>query len=184
MSISSISSVVTYGSSSARHEKSAAQNGQLPPPEGGLKTFDPSQATHLNVVATPLAPDFMMTVLEVQSMPPDGEEDSPCYQPYAEIKVGDEIVATVSNAGGLSMRMNMAGEIPFGGADEAGLTGPALAQFRADRIAQALGGSVFKSDTAMTQEEFEAQLPQKLSALYDAMTAALGYDGRNVRVKA
>lgn len=160
------------------------ENGRLPLPEGGLKTLDPSQVTHLNFVATPLAPDFMMKVLEVQSMPQEGQEDSPRYQPYAEIRVGDEIVATVSNAGGLSMRADMAGQIPYGGSDEAGLTGPALAQFRADRIAQALGGIVLKSGTAMTPEEFEALLPQKPSAPYDAMNASLAYNGRNVRVNA
>src|SRR6185436_11867384 len=105
-------------------------------------------------------------------------QDSPPNQPYADIKVDGETVATLSNSGALQMRMDRLGQIPYGGPDEDGLHGPALARFRAEKIVKALGGEVAARDTAMTQDAFDAARKPATASAYDALNAALAYQGR------
>ena len=66
-----------------------------------------------------------------------------------------------------------AGRVEFGGPDEDGLTRPALAQLRAEKIAKACGGTIAKSDTAVTQMEFDARPPRQFYVDYDAMNAEI-----------
>jgi hypothetical protein len=168
---------VAYGSYFTRGPLKAPESGEQMPV---AEPFDESKITHLEgtMTPTPLAPGFMMRVLEVQTMQREGEEDSPVNQPYADVQVDGKTVATLSNTGALSMRMDMVGQVPFGGPDEHGLSGPALAQFRADRIARALGGDIVKRDTAMTQEAFDTARKPAVASAYDALNAALAYQGR------
>jgi hypothetical protein len=98
---------------------------------------------------------------------------SPASQAYASIVVGGKVMATIDNQGvvtsddalGETIR-NLLQDSPDGAA------GPELAQARAEQIAELLGGSVQKSDTALTQGEFNAlpaiELPEP-TVDYEAM---------------
>lgn len=68
---------------------------------------------------------------------------------YAEIKVGDRIVANIYNSS--TVEFLGATEVPK---LKAGLEGPSLAQGRAEQIAEALGGTLVKAATAQTQPEW------------------------------
>lgn len=77
-------------------------------------------------------------------------------QIYAEVKVNGQTVATLYNGGGSMTSNATAGKImslPSMGEDETS-TGPELAQKRAEEIARALGGTIIKSPTAVTQGQY------------------------------
>lgn len=103
-------------------------------------------------------------------------------KPYAEVKVGDQVIATIYN-GGTSMTSNAYGGKINDIIEKLGskLTGPEGAQERAEAIARAFGGQVILSDTAVTQAEYIATPPfePKYEIDYAAMErdlqVALGY---------
>ncbi len=75
--------------------------------------------------------------------------------PYAEVRVNGEVVARLDNSGASETWGSAAGLItgegePFG-------PGPELAQWRAERIARALGGTVVKADTAISQQQWSTE---------------------------
>ncbi len=80
---------------------------------------------------------------------------------YAEVKVNGQVVATLYNSGS-SMTSNAVGariqNLPSMGESEKS-TGPELAQKRAEEIAKALGGTIVKSNTAVTQAQYRATPP-------------------------
>lgn len=79
---------------------------------------------------------------------------------YAEVVVGDKVVATVDNQGVVRADNSMQGLLQGKLKNEVnGTNGPDLAQARADQIAQMLGGQVKKTDTAITQERFASLAP-------------------------
>lgn len=97
---------------------------------------------------------------------------------YAEVKVNGVTVATLYNSG-VSMTSNathgkVAG-LPSMGENEKS-TGPELAQKRAEQIAKALGGTIVKSPTAVTQAQYLSTpaFQIKYEVDYEAMNAALG----------
>jgi hypothetical protein len=72
---------------------------------------------------------------------------------YAQVKVGGKVVATVFNGG--SSTMTGAAAAKVGDLrDPEGLSGPNLAQWRADAYARALGGIVEKAGTAISQSQW------------------------------
>lgn len=79
---------------------------------------------------------------------------------YAEVKVGDQVIATIYN-GGTSMTSNAySGKINDIIEElDSKLTGPEGAQERAEAIARAFGGRVDMADTAITQAEYLATAP-------------------------
>lgn len=85
---------------------------------------------------------------------------NPAYEPYATVKVGGKVVAEIDNHGFVKtsngVGAQIAGLIP---GEVNGQTGPVLAQARAERIAELLGGEVAKSSTALTQNQFTV-IPQ------------------------
>ena len=73
---------------------------------------------------------------------------------YATVKVNGKIIATLDNSGSSAMT-NEAAAMVGGLQDPPGLTsGPELAQWRAERIAMATGGTIEKAASAMTQSEW------------------------------
>ncbi|MHB0770999.1 hypothetical protein [Bradyrhizobium sp. 5.13L] len=72
---------------------------------------------------------------------------------YAEVKVDGQVVATVYNGGSSTMTNAAAGKIGKL-EDPPGLSGPDLAQWRADNYARLLGGTVEKAPTAITQSQW------------------------------
>jgi len=83
---------------------------------------------------------------------------------YASIMVGGEVVAKTDNQGGIVTYDNALSQMvaeSLAGIDELagsmGISyGPDLAQFRAERIAGMLGGTVTKLSTALTQGQYDA----------------------------
>lgn len=99
-------------------------------------------------------------------------------KPYAEVKVDGKTVATLYNSGS-SATSNAVGAkilgLPSMGEGEKS-TGPELAQKRAQEIAKALGGTVVKSSSAVTQAQYLSTKPfeVKYEIDYEAMNAAMG----------
>ncbi|GAA0545425.1 ABC-type Fe3+-hydroxamate transport system substrate-binding protein [Rhizomicrobium palustre] len=81
----------------------------------------------------------------------------PAMKPYATVQVGGKVVATIDNQGVMStsdeIYEKLKNLVPN---DVNGTNGPDLAKARADKIAQALGGKVVSSLTAITQSQFNA----------------------------
>ena len=82
----------------------------------------------------------------------------PLYKPYATIEVDGKTVATISNSGGVTSSNSSGHKIQkiLEQEGDTNLSGPDGAQERAAKIAEQLGGTVEKSSTAITQEEFNA----------------------------
>lgn len=102
---------------------------------------------------------------------------APPDHPYAQVVLGGRVVATLSNNGYATTANADANRFRAIFEDDRGLTGPALAQSRADRIAALVGGNVVKSNTALTQSQWEAQrtsFAQGASTSYRAPTLAPG----------
>lgn len=82
-------------------------------------------------------------------------ENLPQTQPYATIKVGGKVIASVDNQGVVTTASGLSKELlsrlPN---DINGSNGPDLAQARAEVLAGYFGGKVEKADTAMHQLEF------------------------------
>lgn len=97
---------------------------------------------------------------------------------YATVKVNGKVVATLYNGGSSEMTNDAAGKV---GSlqDPPGLNGgPDLAQWRAEHIAKAVGGTVEKASTAITQSEWKPRPSQspdytraQLDAAFEAMIA-------------
>ena len=97
---------------------------------------------------------------------------------YATVKVDGKVVATLYN-GGSSMMTNAAAATVGDLQDPPGLNGgPDLAQWRAEHIAKAVGGTVEKASTAITQSEWKPRQTTstdysraQLDAAFEAMMA-------------
>ena len=97
---------------------------------------------------------------------------------YATVKVNGKVVATLYNGGSSVMTNDAAGKVGDL-QDPPGLNGgPDLAQSRAERIAKAVGGTVEKAPTAITQSEWKPRQTTstdytraQLDAAFDAMMA-------------
>lgn len=86
--------------------------------------------------------------------------NEPRLQSYATVTVGGKVVATIDNQG--SVESSDADYLKFKAALSESVNntnGPDLAQHRAEEIAAAVGGTVQKSSTAITQNQFNA-LPE------------------------
>lgn len=92
---------------------------------------------------------------------------------YAEVKVNGQTVAKLYNSGASetsNATYARVKNLPSMGENEKS-TGPELAQKRAEEIAKALGGTVVKSSTAVTQAQYLATPPfeVKYTIDYEAM---------------
>jgi hypothetical protein len=111
-----------------------------------------------------------------QTYNPDYSND-PRMKPYATITIAGQVVATIDNQGVVSTDSNALGDrinkllIGLNDKDSAS-SGPAGAEYRADKIAEMLGGRIVKAGTAMTQSQYNTLAPfeQPTSTIdYDAM---------------
>lgn len=97
--------------------------------------------------------------------------DNPAYQNYATIEVNGKVVAEIDNHGFTKTSNalgNKLGDLFSDG--ENGLSGPKLAQYRAEKIAELLGGDIVKSSTALTQTQFNAVPEPERIIDYEAMS--------------
>lgn len=102
---------------------------------------------------------------------------NPTYKEYATVTVNGRVVAEIDNHGWVKTSNSMGGNIQQLFADESdGLIGPGLAQQRAEKIADLLGGTVQKSTTAMSQTQFNST-PQPRSTIdYQALKEDQAYE--------
>lgn len=134
----------------------------------GLKQLDAGKLKPIKLSEAPQ--ELYQRFVEVQesilesrySRTPDTSTD-PTYKPYAVVKVDGKVVAEIDNHGGTTSSNGLGGVIYEALADadrQAGVAhGPRLAQARAEKIAELLGGKVEKAATALTQGQYDA-IPQ------------------------
>lgn len=133
----------------------AADNAKQGIPVSELKKLDTSSLKAVSVADLPELRDRMATHwLNTQAAEARLATEVPDNAPqniYATVKVNGKVVATLYN-GGSSMMTNAAAGAVGDLQDPPGLNGgPDLAQARAERIAKALGGTIEKAPTAITQ---------------------------------
>jgi hypothetical protein len=110
----------------------------------------------LTATALPSMPTDNVRQLDLSGVPlykftliPNDPPDAAPDNLYAQVKVGDRVMAKIYNGGTVEMLDDaQAPELAQQG------TGPQLAQARADQIAQALNGTIVKADTAQTQDQW------------------------------
>jgi hypothetical protein len=170
MSVSGISSSFPYNPLASRMRSAD----ETVPKERAYRV-DVGNLISLNLKPSlsPVPADFMQKLLEAQFTRPVGEPDDAPGQLYAEIKVGNKTIGKVYNSGCCETPNSFAGRVEFGGPDEDGLTGPELAQHRAEKIAKACGGIIVTNETAVTQAEFDARPPRQFYVDYEAMNAEI-----------
>lgn len=81
----------------------------------------------------------------------------PAYQDYATVRVNGKVVARLDNNGfaetSNALGSKLMGELP---GSVNGKSGPMLAQARAEKIAELVGGKVERSSTTLTQGQYDA----------------------------
>ncbi|MDI3563885.1 hypothetical protein [Bradyrhizobium sp. Arg816] len=131
-------------------------------------------AKPISVADNPVLRDLMATnwlmTHGASATQPAVSDDAP-ENTYAQVKVDGKVVATLYNGGSSTMTNAAAAKIGKL-EDPPGLSGPDLAQWRADNYAKLLGGSVEKASTAITQSQWTPR--QSNSAIYsrDQLDAA------------
>ncbi len=160
----------------------AAGNTKSGIPVSDVKPLDMSGLKVISVWDNPELRDLLATNwLGMQAAKTMAATDVPDNAPqniYATVKVNGEVVATLYN-GGSSMMTNAAAAMVGNLQDPPGLNGgPDLAQWRAEHIAKALGGTVEKASTAIKQSEWKPRQtasPEytraQLDAAFEAMIA-------------
>lgn len=102
---------------------------------------------------------------------------NPTYKEYATVTVNGRVVAEIDNHGWVKSSNALGGKIHQLLSDEtSGLSGPALAQERVEKIAALLGGRVEKSSTAMTQARFNSTPQPQSTVDYQAMREDPAYE--------
>jgi len=116
----------------------------------------------------------MERIWKEQFRVPTGKADNDPSYVYAKVKVGGKVVATIYNSGGAATPNAIYGKVKnlFSMGEKETLTGPALAQKRAEEIAEALGGTVEKLATDESLAAWENRPPMTWSYDYKSMEAA------------
>lgn len=108
-----------------------------------------------------------MLTLDYSRMPET--DGNPAYAGYANIVVNGKVVVEIDNHGGTKTSNALAGACSAAGAEADALSrvisGPDLAQIRAEKIAERLGGKVEKLPTAISQSTYDT-IP-KIKAIVD-----------------
>lgn len=166
----------------ANNKGAAAGNAKSGIPVSAVKALDISGLKAVSIKDKPELRDRMATYwLNTQAANAAVATDVPDNAPqniYATVKVNGKVVATLYN-GGSSVMTNDAAAKVGDLQDPPGLNGgPDLAQRRAERIAKAVGGTVEKASTAITQSEWKPRQTTstnytraQLDAAFDAMMA-------------
>lgn len=104
------------------------------------------------------------------SQAPDTSKN-PTYAQYARVVVNGQVVAEIDNHGfvttGNAMSGMCADAIKKADAASSVSSGPGLAQARAEKIAEAMHGTIVKAPTAMSQRAFDTT-PQPRTTVNDA----------------
>lgn len=160
----------------------AAGNAKQGIPVSALKAIDMSGVKAVSVADLPEIRDMMAKHwLDTQAANATWATAVPDNAPqntYATVKVNGKIVATLYNGGSVAMT-NRAAAMVGDLQDPPGPNGgPDLAQWRAERIAKAVGGTVEKASTAITQSAWKPRQTistsytrAQLDAAFDAMIA-------------
>ncbi|UYO38409.1 hypothetical protein LRC39_17440 [Rhodopseudomonas sp. P1] len=170
----------------ADSEKSTDKNGLAF--EGDVYSFADLMKAHpeaVRKVTSPEVDEIARVWLQQQDVAPTGASDNEPNDVYATVKVGNEVVATLYNSGLVKMSNSTAASVD--GIDEPSLTGPALAQWRAETYAKLLGGKVEIADTAKSQSEWtpragserqysRAELDAAIAAMQKGTTQSPGVD--------
>lgn len=139
-----------------------------------VSTLQPLDKSKLKI--TKLSPEMAAQMEDVQklrfrTLVNPAQADNHPSNIYATVKVGGKVVATLYNSGA-SMTSNAdhgkIRKLPSMGDSET-LTGPALAQKRAEEIAEKLGGTIEKVATAKTQAQWQSRPPVEWTYDYKAM---------------
>jgi hypothetical protein len=133
----------------------AAENAKQRIPVSAVKKLDTSGLKFISVEDNSKLRDRMAAIwLEMQAAKSAFATDVPDNAPqniYATVKVNGKVVATLYN-GGSSAMTNDAAAKAGNLQDPPGLNGgPDLAQWRAEHIAKAVGGTIEKAPTAIVQ---------------------------------
>lgn len=139
-----------------------------------------SGAKVISAADDPVLHDLMAThwlIAHETNAPQSVVADNAPENTYAQVKVDGKVVATLYN-GGSSAMTNLAGAKIGKLEDPPGLSGPDLAQWRADNYARLLGGTVEKAPTAITQSQWTPRESssttysrEQLDAAFQAMLA-------------
>lgn len=163
---------------------SAAENTKQGIPVSGLKKLDDSGLKKVSLDDLPEVRDQMATSwLDRKAAELRFATEVPDNAPqniYATVKVKGKVVATLYNGGSSAMTNDAAAKVGDL-QDPPGLGGPNLAQSRAERIAKAVGGTIEKAPTAITQSEFKPResLPTNYSRTQlDSAFQAMMAEGR------
>ncbi|WP_275187388.1 hypothetical protein [Bradyrhizobium sp. CSA112] len=160
----------------------AAGNTKPGIPASAVKKLDTSGLKTISIKDVPELRDRMAAMwLDMQAAKSALATDVPDNAPqntYATVKVNGKVVATLYNGGSVAMTNEAAGKVGDL-QDPPGLNGgPDLAQWRAERIAKAVGGTVEKAPTAIAQSEWKPRQTTstnysraQLDAAFDAMMA-------------
>ena len=150
-------------------------------PVSALKKLDTSGLKIISAKDNPELRDRMATMwLDTQAAESAFATEVPDNAPqniYATVKVNGKVVATLYNGGSSAMTNAAAGKV--GELPDPGLnSGPNLAQWRAEYIAKAIGGTIEKAPTAITQAQWTPRpnvsrnySRAQLDAAFEAMTA-------------
>ena len=127
-------------------------------PVSAVKLLDISGLKISSIRDNPELRDLMATNwLNMQAAQARLATDVPDNAPqntYATVKVNGKVVATLYNGGSAAMTNEAAGKVGDL-QDPPGLGGPDLAQWRAERIAKAVGGTIEKAPTAIAQSAWK-----------------------------
>ena len=156
----------------------ATENVKLQHPDLDFRTSDVSQLK-ITPLDTALRDLFATVCWEAQLANSADATDVPDNTPqniYANVKVNGKVVATLYSGGSSMMTNDAAAKVGDLHAPPGLSGGPDLAQWRAERIAEAVGGTVEKASTATAQSAWKphgtsnhASTP--LDAAFEAMMA-------------
>lgn len=175
------STSASHATSALQPEASAEADAATGSPGLSVSQLKPLQGAKLISAAdNPVLRDLMATnwlmTHDTNATQSAVSDDAP-ENTYAQVKVDGKVVATLYN-GGSSTMTNAAAATIGKLEDPAGLSGPDLAQWRADTYAELLGGTVEKASTAITQSQWTPHESgsgtysrDQLDAAFDAMLA-------------
>jgi len=160
----------------------AAGNAKQGIPISAVKVIDMSGVKTVSVADLPEIRDMMakhwLDTLAANATSATAVPDNAPQNTYATVEVNGKVVATLYNGGSVAMTNQAAAMVGDLQDPAAPNGGPDLAQWRAERIANAVGGRVEKASTAITQsagKPRETVSPNysraQLDAAFEAMMA-------------
>lgn len=139
-----------------------------------VSQLKPLQAKPISAADNPVLHDLMATnwlMTHGASATQSAVSDDAPENTYAEVKVDGKVVATLYNGGSSTMTNAAAARIGKL-EDPPDLSGPDLAQWRADSYAKLLGGTVEKASTAITQSQWTPRESSSTTYSRDQLDAA------------